>query len=398
MSNLRKKPRPTAFFIPFFCLFVVFRVGSFSLVSRVRHVRNPIYLSAVDGEPQVLRFRDPVTQCKVVLVGAMHYNPKSIRTAARVVKETSVNGNLGAVVLETCPERWEASLSLHPRGSFLRKVLDNEMQSAAEQAQDAGRPVILGDASNEVTSRRMRDVGDVVRDDLSTPQSGGWVRFASKIFTGEILPAEETKQQQKVLGCEEAEEAAAAASHPSNRRRGDDWTAEQESEGGFLTLRDALDATLLLYLLVSFARYLAAIGLKTQNSVRLPFFGWLSFLCFKIWTTAGDEGAWTALSALETSELFAVGLFVCLVARVYATILLDERDQILAENISSQLDANAREWGEDCTVVAVVGMAHCNGIKRAIRSREITNCSTRRNAINAGDGWSKRIKDAATEL
>ena len=45
---------------------------------------------------------------------------------------------LRACVIESCPTRWNSTLAMQPQGSLYRAVFDNEMQAAAEVAEEYG--------------------------------------------------------------------------------------------------------------------------------------------------------------------------------------------------------------------------------------------------------------------
>ena len=92
------------------------------------------------------------------LVGTMHYNPCSIAKARDTVIGLNNQGKLGALVLETCPTRWNKTLNFQPPGSFVHWLLMNEFQSASEAAPDVA--LVLGTwplrTSGESLRRRLR--------------------------------------------------------------------------------------------------------------------------------------------------------------------------------------------------------------------------------------------------
>ena len=70
--------------------------------------------------PQVLRMRDSVTNQEISLVGTVHYNPASVaRSKEEVRLVISQKEKLGAVVVESCTNRWERSAELAPPGSLI---------------------------------------------------------------------------------------------------------------------------------------------------------------------------------------------------------------------------------------------------------------------------------------
>jgi hypothetical protein len=127
---------------------------------------------AMTPDGAVLRFVDCKTQQTVVLVGSMHYNPHSISLAAEAVQAEAVAGTLRAVVVESCPTRWNSTLKNQPAGSFLRGLFDNEMQAAAETAESFGYSVALGDQAIEDTGRRVAQLAAATLVEALTPLAG----------------------------------------------------------------------------------------------------------------------------------------------------------------------------------------------------------------------------------
>jgi pheromone shutdown protein TraB len=123
-------------------------------------------------EGAILRFVDCKTQQTVVLVGSMHYNPHSISLAASAVQAEAEAGTLRAVVVESCPTRWNSTLKMQPAGSFLRGLFDNEMQAAAEVAESYGCSVALGDQAIEDTGRRIAQVAGATLVEAFSPFAG----------------------------------------------------------------------------------------------------------------------------------------------------------------------------------------------------------------------------------
>ena len=84
----------------------------------------------------------------------MHYNPSSIALAQQTVDYEAEQNGVRAVLVESCPTRWNATLDAQPPGSLLRSLCDNEMQAAAEAGQQFGIEVDLGDQTIEDTGSR----------------------------------------------------------------------------------------------------------------------------------------------------------------------------------------------------------------------------------------------------
>lgn len=136
----------------------------------------PKTLSASQSS-QVLSLYDRKSKLDVLLVGTMHFNPPSIQLARDVVNAEAEAGRLRAILIESCPTRWNATLEMQPAGSALRLLCDNEMQSAAEAGDAAGVETILADQSIEETGRRISQLAALTLAELATPWSGGWNRI-----------------------------------------------------------------------------------------------------------------------------------------------------------------------------------------------------------------------------
>ena len=82
--------------------------------------------------PQLVSCRERRTGISVILVGAMHHNSHSIRLAERAVADAAASGSLRAVLVESCPTRWNTTLA--SRGSWLARHCPDEMYAAAVAA------------------------------------------------------------------------------------------------------------------------------------------------------------------------------------------------------------------------------------------------------------------------
>lgn len=132
--------------------------------------------ATVTPSPQLLEFREPLTNVTVVLIGSMHYNPTSIRLASDTVQELGQSNRLGSVVVESCDIRWNKTLELYDEKPFLKSLLGNEMRAAQEEAFAFDLPVILGDQRINITSAAMKHSLKETFIDLFTPPTG-WQRF-----------------------------------------------------------------------------------------------------------------------------------------------------------------------------------------------------------------------------
>jgi len=141
------------------------------------HHRINIALEAsVTPSPQLIEFQEPITNVTVVLIGSMHYNPTSIRLATQTVQELGQNDRLGSVLVESCDIRWNKTLELYDQKPFLKPLLGNEMRAAQLEAFAFNLPVVLGDQRINITSAAMKDTLKQTFIDLFTPPTG-WQRF-----------------------------------------------------------------------------------------------------------------------------------------------------------------------------------------------------------------------------
>ena len=265
----------------------------------------------------------------VFLIGTMHYNPASIRLCEETVSTLRRASRLGAVVLETCPKRWEKTLSYQPAGSVMRAVLDNEFQSAQEAAGDDAE-IVLGDQEIAALGENLGRLVKATAYDLLYPPralAGGWTSYRDDIR--EALAME-------IDG-------------------GEDGVDAMDLFG---------DGKLLLNAPVSLIRYPLAWLLKSPKlMVPLASF-WLTIAALPGAVEALPEGA-----AQSNAETFVTDLFfmldvlqVTLLSRCFLVALLRDRNEILARSIA---DACARV-PEGNAVVAVLGAAHLNGVRRRL--------------------------------
>lgn len=286
------------------------------------HPLLAILLSSTHALQPVLRFRDPKTRGEVILVGCMHYNPASIALAASIVREEASAKRLRACVVESCPTRWNSTLDVQPQGSLLRAICDNEMQAAAEVAEEYGRPVELGDQTIEDTGRRVGQLLALTLVQLLTP--AGWQAIYADLREGSTA-----------LSCE----------------------GEATGVGALL------DPALLAGLPVTLVRYPLAAALKSPLLL-LPLAAAAALLVQDGSGGAGVEPV--TLAELGSAVAFAA-LETLVVGRCFLVALLEERNYALARNIRK---AHFGTKGGD-TVVAVLGAAHLNGVKRLLTSSRV---------------------------
>lgn len=373
--------------------------------------------------PQVLEFVEPTTKVAVVLIGSMHYNPTSIETTTSIIDALGRNSMLGSVLVESCPIRWNQSTAMKyldttPKNIFyinnvgkrlsfaptiyseekratkkgysdaLRSVLYNEMLAAYEAASVYQAPVILGDQLINVTSNRCGEALKLTFQDLLQP-GAGWQRFYNDIKSTvqEALP----------------------------------------SGDGYLGSRDFFDARLLINSPVSLLRYPLAIVIRNPLSL-VPLMFFYFYPLFTIFSSldASDPQSLLPITQEALNQAFADSLLsslsalpvalleVTFLSRLFLVSILAERNTVLAQNILvecrrlakegnktkptvgptnlfSQLQAffsNKKSTAEllpvkrstglpapgqstNKKVVAVLGMAHCNGVKKILAESRI---------------------------
>ena len=280
----------------------------------------------------VLRFTDCKSQREIVLVGCMHNNPTSIRLVQDTVREYAANEELGAVVLESCPARWESAERLLPAGSLLRIAFDNEFQAAGDAAVEAGCGLALVDQQIEVTCGRLAQIGKQTVVDLASPLDGGWKRIIQDLRAG-----------QAALQDENGDGVSASA-----------FVSPALLAGAPVAwLRYFFGSPVLAGLFVGVGLVLsAAVGVGEATAGASPL----------------------TLEDLVPSILLAVVESVLLL-RVSLVGLIEERNFVLARNVraaSMQVlipprAVRQRGSGKDGrAVVAVLGMAHLNGVRRLL--------------------------------
>ncbi len=298
-------------------------------------------------QSQILDFIEPTTGVQVKLIGAMHYNPASIQLATDTINELAKKGKLGSIIIESCDIRWNATLE----NEFVQDQLMSEMRAAHDLGVLYQRPVVLGDQRINITVSQLKNGAKEAVLDLVQPWNGGWNRLYDSISAA--------RKEAVPLGEE------------------------------FLGIDSFFDPKLMLAAPVSLLKY------PLSYFVRSPLFS-IIVLCFFILLGGGDDA--NALSDLTPTDLaesiFFSALETVVFARVFLKELLAERNEVLAENIFEQCRNYAADKGtvwdklfqapvdksknaiyardsvvgnsaeEGKVVVAVLGLAHCNGIKK----------------------------------
>lgn len=334
---------------------------------------------------QLLEFVEPETNVTVKIVGAMHYNPTSIALARDTVEELALTNSLGSVIIESCDVRWETAKEMNP---LLKKLLLSEMRAATDMAMEYQRPVVLGDQRINITVDRMKAAAKETVVDLLQPPFG-WGRIASNISQAWV---------------ETSPPPASSSSSSSN----------------YLNALSFLDPKLLLAAPVSFLKY----PLSYLARSPLPTIGVLALLFLLDPGGVSLDAAAASSSYTWVDYTGSIGVAVletALFARVILKEILQERNEVLADSIlqqcrlysgtsakqqkattgggwfsslmrrqpprqspaaaddgtpiyvpdSNNIASNTRGGGGDKAVVAVLGMAHSNGIKKLLTERAL---------------------------
>ncbi|KAL7460250.1 hypothetical protein ACHAXS_000712, partial [Conticribra weissflogii] len=303
---------------------------------------------------QILDFVEPTTGVNVKLIGAMHYNPASIRLATDTINALAAEDKLGSIIIESCDIRWNSTLE----NEFIQSALQSEMRAAHDLGLLYQRPVVLGDQRINITVAQLKNGAKEAMSDLIQPWNGGWQRLFDSIRTAR-------------------EEAVPLGSN-------------------FLGIGSFLDPKLLLAAPASLIKYPMSYFVKSPVATAVV----LSVLVL----LSGDEAS---ANSLATDELGLPDMLVSLLvsaletvvfARIFLKELLAERNEVLAFNILQQCrnyeskevrsgwnffpaadDQSDKSTGavyapgsvtakpeEGKVVVAVLGLAHCNGIKKIL--------------------------------
>ena len=335
----------------------------------------------------------------------MHYNPTSMKLVRDTIEAqetkkpqepnknnivdgpqqpqtTTTTTRLKSVVIESCLVRYNDTTVLTKRFPVLKTWLQSEMSVATELSLSYNRPVVLGDQLINVTTQRL---GQTFRQCLRQ-------LFLSP---SELLSQIQESYQQAV---------------PQQQQDDDDDKDKDTAADYYLGPNALLDPPLLLATPVSLIKYPLSYFAKSPGVAAI-----LTTLLVLLQRAASDEAAATA--DLATPE-FLLDLIVSLgfsaleivvFSRLLLGPLLAERNLVLAKNIlrqcqiyspttttttttTSSLPTNENdpivyvptsikdnnnnnnnidhnhnvEDNKDAVVVAVVGMAHCNGIKKVL--------------------------------
>jgi len=339
--------------------------------------------------------REKKSNGQVVIIGTMHFNPGSINTVEKVVSGLAQNKSLSSVVVELCPGRYRAMEKAQPKGSQLRKLLDNEMQAAVDAAKESGlERIILGDSSDKELVERLTAVVQKTFKDIASPLDGGWqsiLRDFQRLYVS--LSGPPKLDEARIEGLKELvhPKYGMAPNLQTQMLMGTPVALMRN----LVTLSLKLPAQLSAVMMTSYATILAAAHSQpTQPGDTLRAGSSSSSLFDKeilhsekliatdslvstqnnalvqasipSWNTVLDAITSTHFPtpvAVLSLGILANVVLATLLARVAAVVLLLERDEILARSIRKAAEQASKT---NKTVVAVLGMAHCNGVARRL--------------------------------
>jgi hypothetical protein len=282
------------------------------------------YKDSFEDNRQLLKFKEIKTGVEVILIGAMHYNPYSIELTKTVLEELGERNDLGSVIIESCVERWNKTTLMQPTGSTLRKLLDNEMQVAAEVALHYSRPLVLGDQIISLTNKRM--IGSFIDSVKDSLKPNGLKSIYDEL------------------------NASMIENFPSG--------------SNYLSLKHFMDPKLLAGAPFSMIKYPIALLLKSPVLLG-PFFLFIVYLNNE---NAEFVGITLYERVIEVLTSIAIVLLeFLLLGRTLLISLLSERNEVLATNIRKACERLVSEkkggqLSDTPVVVAVLGMAQCNGV------------------------------------
>ena len=312
--------------------------------------------------PQVRTLREPRTGTRVVLVGVMHHNPASVALSRAITeRERCRDGaRLHTILVESCSARWNATLALGPRWNSL---VADEMLAAAEACTERGPRLELADQPIARTFRRAKILRTQTLRELATPWSGGWQSVWADVRDG----------------------ARDVSGH---------------GETGAIGLADVLEPRLVLGMPVGWARYLLSLATRGPFVFRaviglVALVGLLGAsgdgMCDmtappETWRwcvamvedsssvaapgAAVEAGAPALLQVLDVSAVLDCALLVAaaVITRVGLVGFVEERNFVLARSIRAAcVRGKHSRSGPMPTVVAVMGLAHVNGVLALLR-------------------------------
>ncbi len=377
---------------------------------------------------QVLKFVEPQTNVTVMLIGSMHYNPASIQLVETTVEDLAKSNQLGSVIIESCDIRWNKTQEMMDKKreqllakqlasditeneSFIdsnpndKDFLGNEMRAAWEVATKYHRPTVLGDQRINITMDALQASLKDTAKDLFLGGPAGWKRSRDEIVAN-------WKTTIPVAGNDKDDEPKYLNAFAFFDPR----------------LLISLPVSLVKYPLSFLVKDPVPVGIVFAVLAFLNFYGDFSSLDglgsldsfsledFVAATTTPKDYPWT-------DYVFSAGIAILetvVFARLLLKPLLADRNEILAKSVLDQCQLYANQNnnngfggffrsflslpvvdleepivyvpgsdpesmlvakqqagfsgsndGEEKIVVAVLGMAHCNGVMKLLREQKV---------------------------
>jgi len=300
------------------------------------------------SQRQTLFFHDAKTGVPIHIIGTMHYNPHSIAKVEGIVSSYGKANRLGSVVLESCEERWSATQHVQPEGSKMRSFLDNEFQTAAElaklydeQSEKENIRLILADEDIQSNNMRIKKAFKSTITDIVNPWKGGWESIMLDLKRGysENFDPRSTNRSTK---------------------------EDDERMHLYLDRDDLLDMEMLRSAPISLARYVLGFVARKPLPGSL-LLAWLAALLgYGVLHGTGDLSLADEAKATAAGLLLNLLLGVPLFGRTLLVTLLSDRNEILARNIRAECERLQSEGRSNQACIVVLGLAHCNGVKRLL--------------------------------
>jgi len=308
-TNIRPAARSNSIRRPAFSTSSLLAASATSTQASASSSNNGIMRNK-NNPPQLVEFIEPKTKTKVLLIGTMHYNPTSIKMVEETIEDLAAKNQLGSVVVESCEIRWNTTMEIlnTPRGQFLKPVLTSEMKAASDKAASYNRPVVLGDQLINVTGSSLSNAFKSTLVDLSSPLNGGWKRFYNDV------------------------KEAADVALPTGP--------------GYLTPASFFDPRLLIAAPVSFAKYPLSFLARNPIATSIVFAFMFGLTRLDTSSAFADATLQEQIASIVESLLFA-GLEFALLGRVFLQVLLGERNVVLAKSILNECEMYSKNEGND---------------------------------------------------
>lgn len=359
-----------------------------------------------NNELQVLSFNDPKSNRKIMLIGCMHYNPASISLVKEITTTLGTNQTLHSVLIEMCPTRWNTSnehfneiLENNPLlYEAYVKIFNDEMTTASNIAlYNYNVPVILGDQPIEITMERIKYYFKKTCNDVCNPFNGGWDNmlhdikkaYRTMLYSFGILPEQQNDKEKNHLTLyNDFLDMRLLTSMPFSLLRYP--LSVFISSNGFTMLSIVL--TILLWRNAFLLYFPDLLSSSSSSILSTTITTWLNTeTTMNFIDNSGDISSTNDIIEDVIGTIGIVTAEIILFLRIFVLPILYERDRAIAdmilsvannENIPSTITTttstnvssdvkNVNNKDADKVIVAVLGMAHCNGVRDLIVNREL---------------------------